>query len=103
MHETTLSADRYNTPALSVSLGLKVLLVPGLTVSLGLPYRGRDRETETGERPGLLGPSVRPGGPPPFSRRWGGDRPGKSLGLVGGDRRGSRARAGAGSRGLSRE
>lgn len=54
MGETTLTLRHHKHSTLAVSLGLKVSLIPGLTVSLGLPYRGRDRETETRERPGRL-------------------------------------------------
>ena len=52
MRETTLNQPHNKTSGLTVSSGLKGSLIPGLTVSLGLPYRGRDRETETDERPG---------------------------------------------------
>jgi hypothetical protein len=57
MRETTLTPRHCEQRRIVVSLGLKVHVTPGLTVSLGLPFRGRDRETETGERPGRLRPS----------------------------------------------
>ena len=43
MRETELSARDYGQSWLGVSFGIKVSLIPGITVSLGLPYRGRDR------------------------------------------------------------
>lgn len=58
MRETTLSACRYSSHAPAVSVGLRLLALPGPTVSLGLPYRGRDRETETVERPGRAKPAM---------------------------------------------
>jgi len=58
MRDTTLTLCQSSLSWHSVSFGLKVSLIPGLTVSLGLPYRGRDRETETGERPGREKPGI---------------------------------------------
>jgi hypothetical protein len=52
MRESGLTLHGYVTSCAVVSRGLKVSLTPGLTVSLGLPFRGRDRETETGEMTG---------------------------------------------------
>jgi hypothetical protein len=43
MRETALSAYRYMISLFAVSFGLKSTLIPGITVSVGLPYRGRDR------------------------------------------------------------
>src|SRR5262245_4308947 len=58
MRDTTQTLCQSSLSWHSISFGLKVSLIPGLTVSLGLPYRGRDRETETGERPGREKPGI---------------------------------------------
>ena len=64
MREAPLSARDYRQSWLAVSLSIKVSLIPGITVSLGLPYRGERPVIPTvGYRRALVAPSdCGPGG-----------------------------------------
>src|SRR5207249_9961013 len=57
MRDTGLTTRHCGPSEMTVSLGIKSSLIPGITVSGGLPFRGRDRDPDTGESTGPKRPS----------------------------------------------